>query len=165
MSSVHYKCPSKIRQLFLTFSTKKSVYPLSRCYIHTYRQPCSRSRFNRPSDWSWTLLKRFREYKNRRCLSIYEGEKKKKNTILFIYCLFNDEASSLEHTASAAGWLGNNEFGRMWKEAIVSWFHILLLNLPVGTKQNHKTHQSRYAISGPWFESGTSETGSGDAIQ
>jgi hypothetical protein len=55
----------------------------------------------------------------RRCSSIYEGEKKKRNTILFIYSPFNDEVSSLEHTNSAAGRLGNNEFGRMWKEATV----------------------------------------------
>jgi hypothetical protein len=56
----------------------------------------------------------------RRFSSIYEGEKKIRNTILFIHCLFNEETSSLEHTASAAGRIGNKEFGRMWKEAIVS---------------------------------------------
>ena len=48
----------------------------------------------------------------RRCTSIYEGEKKKRNTILFIYSLFNDEFSSLEYTESAAGRLENNEFSR-----------------------------------------------------
>jgi len=51
----------------------------------------------------------------------------------------------------------------MRKEAIVSWFQIL--NLPGGTKQNHETPQSRYTVSGPRFESGTFETGSGEAIQ
>lgn len=39
---------------------------------------------------------------------------------LFIYSLFNDQVSSIEYTESLAGRLGNNEFGRMWKEAIVS---------------------------------------------
>jgi hypothetical protein len=64
----------------------------------------------------------------RRCSNFYEGEKKKRKKLyllihyLFICSLFNDEVSSLEYTESAAGWLGNNEFGRMWKEAIVPDF-------------------------------------------
>jgi hypothetical protein len=53
------------------------------------------------------------------------------------------------------GYLVNNEFAKMWKEAIKAYFEVLFQNLPRGDEETHETPQSGYSwCPGPTFEPG-----------
>jgi hypothetical protein len=53
------------------------------------------------------------------------------------------------------GWLVNNEFGRIWKEAVVVYFKVLSRHLAWRDWKNHENPQTGQSVSGPRFELGT----------
>jgi hypothetical protein len=48
----------------------------------------------------------------------------------------------------------NNEFERMWKEAVVIYFKTPSQNVPWGTEYDHENLKSELFVSGPRFISG-----------
>jgi hypothetical protein len=48
----------------------------------------------------------------------------------------------------------NNELERMWKEAAIDYFRVLLQWLSTVSEKNHKNPQFGYAVSWPIFKSG-----------
>jgi hypothetical protein len=52
--------------------------------------------------------------------------------------VFNDAVSGVDHIAPNVRWIVNNEFERIWNEAVVPSVEVLFPHLPGGTEENIK---------------------------
>jgi hypothetical protein len=65
---------------------------------------------------------------------------------MFYYRSFKDAACSSNHFAANNRMIMNDEFQRMWKEAVMTWYEVILRHSSGGTEENHrKSQDSRYS--------------------